>query len=413
MSRRRTGRHPAGRPGDPSLVKIILGILIVAGAGYGVMRFADWFDGGYVGGEAEASAGENLDEVERLLEADETGKAAQLLRSVLARVDNSAISPRALMLEADIHRGAGDMEEALESLRAAARDYPASPDQPVAAMAYGRLLESEGRIEEALEVYEEIQNRAPPELRAGALTGLGKQKERDGDKVAARDLYARAVTDAPFDSTDWQEAMVGLGRLNVEFIFSSKRTPTSKVYTVQKGDALTNIGIKLNTTQGLLMRANGITNPNKLHLGQNLKYTPKDFRIVIERSSLRLFLLDEEGVFKVYSTGLGRDNHETTLGRYKVGNKEKNPTWFKPGSEPIPPLDPRNELGTRWMPMVPEEEGLPTDLGIHGTITPDSIGLYSSSGCPRMLKADVEELYDLVVRSTPVTVVERISTSDL
>jgi tetratricopeptide (TPR) repeat protein len=390
-----------------------LGILVVAIAGYGVMRFADWFNSDYVGGEAEASAGENLDEVERLLEANETDKAEQLLRNVLARVDDLTISPRALMLEADIHNGAGNTDKALESLRAASQDYPASPSQPVAAMAYGRLLEAEGRVEEALAVYEDVRDHAPPELRAGALTGLGKQQEREGDLFAARDLYAQAESCAPFDSPDWQEAVDGLGRLNVDLIFSSKRTPASKVYTVQKGDALTNIGIKLNTTQGLLMRANGLTDPNKLHLGQNLKYTPKDFRITIERSSRRIFLLDEEGVFKIYSTGLGRDNHETALGRYRVGNKEKNPTWFKPGSEPIPPLDPRNELGTRWMPMVPEEEGLPKDLGIHGTIQPDSIGKYSSSGCPRMLKADVEELYDLVVRSTPVTVVENISPIDL
>lgn len=413
MSRRRPRRNPTGRPGDPSLVKIILGILIVAAAGYGVMRFADWFSGGYVDGEAEASAGESLDEVERLLEAEETDKAELLLRSVIARIDDPSISPRALMLEADIHRGAGETDKALESLRAASQDYPASPGQPVAALAYGRLLETEGRLEEALEVYEDLRSHAPPELRAGALTGLGKQQERNGDVFAARDLYAQAVSDAPFDSSDWQEAMAQLGRVNVELIFSSRRTPASKVYTVRKGDALINIGMELNTTQGLLMRANGLTDPNRLHLGQNLKYTPKDFRIVIERSSRRLFLLDEEGVFKVYSAGLGRDNHETVLGRYKIGNKEKNPTWFKPGSAPIPPLDPLNELGTRWMPMLPEEEGLPTDLGIHGTIRPDSIGLYSSSGCPRMYKADVEELYDLVVRTTSVNVVEHISPADL
>jgi lipoprotein-anchoring transpeptidase ErfK/SrfK len=63
-------------------------------------------------------------------------------------------------------------------------------------------------------------------------------------------------------------------------------------------------------------------------------------------------------------------------------------------------------LGSRWLPMVPEEEGLPRDLGIHGTIKPKSIGTYSSKGCPRMHNAEVEELYDLVVRSTPVQVVE-------
>jgi lipoprotein-anchoring transpeptidase ErfK/SrfK len=51
---------------------------------------------------------------------------------------------------------------------------------------------------------------------------------------------------------------------------------------------------------------------------------------------------------------------------------------------------------------------LPTDLGIHGTIEPASIGQYKSHGCPRLLKEDVEELYDLVVRSTPVSIVEVI-----
>ena len=58
------------------------------------------------------------------------------------------------------------------------------------------------------------------------------------------------------------------------------------------------------------------------------------------------------------------------------------------------------------MPLVPEEAGLPEDLGIHGTIDPDSIGKYSSMGCPRLYNEEAEELYDLVVRSTPVTVVE-------
>jgi len=60
------------------------------------------------------------------------------------------------------------------------------------------------------------------------------------------------------------------------------------------------------------------------------------------------------------------------------------------------------------MPLVPVEQGLPTDLGIHGTIEPETIGQYCSSGCPRMLPADVEELYDLIVRSTPVEIVEKM-----
>ena len=202
------------------------------------------------------------------------------------------------------------------------------------------------------------------------------------------------------------EAIEALGAANVDLIFSPGEVPGSKVYVVEPGDNLTAIGIKLNTTLGLLMRANNIDDPARLQVGQRLKWTPKDFHIIIDRRHCLLYLMDKDGIFKRYRVGLGKPGFETTLGKYRIGNKEKDPTWHKQGEEPIPPGDPRNELGTRWMPLVPVEEGLPTDLGIHGTIAPATIGYHSSAGCARMLPADVEELYDLVVRSTPVEIVE-------
>ncbi|MCF6284888.1 MAG: L,D-transpeptidase family protein, partial [Candidatus Hydrogenedentes bacterium] len=203
-------------------------------------------------------------------------------------------------------------------------------------------------------------------------------------------------------------ALDAIGELNVTLAFSQMETPESKYYTIESGDNLIAIGVKLNTTQGLLIRANGIADPSKLHLGQRLKYTPKDFRILIERSTCRIFLMDSQGPFKRYYTGLGMPGHETTLGTYTVGSKQKDPTWFPANRPSVPPGDPANELGSRWIPMVPAEEGLPSDLGIHGTVAPESIGLYMSHGCPRMLNGEVEELYDLVVRSTPVEVVDTV-----
>src|SRR5690606_13008720 len=149
-----------------------------------------------------------------------------------------------------------------------------------------------------------------------------------------------------------------------------------------------------------LTRANGITEDSSLQVGQRLKYTPKDFRIVIDRATNRLFVVDSQGIFKMYRVGLGAPGSETTPGSYRIGDKIKDPTWHKPGHGPIPPVDPANELSTRWMQLVPEEEGLPKDLGIHGTLSPESIGLYSSNGCARMLTEEVEELFDVVVRAT-------------
>jgi hypothetical protein len=63
------------------------------------------------------------------------------------------------------------------------------------------------------------------------------------------------------------------------------------------------------------------------------------------------------------------------------------------------------------MPLIPAQEGLPRDLGIHGTIAPETVGQFSSHGCARLLPAEIEELYDLVVRSTPVDIVAHIDWS--
>ena len=82
--------------------------------------------------------------------------------------------------------------------------------------------------------------------------------------------------------------------------------------------------------------------------------------------------------------------------------KLPNPVWYKTTSsgakETIPPGDPKNELGTRWIGFKPA-------YGIHGTIDPKSIGKAMSNGCVRMHNEDVEELYDLVVVGTPVKII--------
>ncbi len=390
---------------DYGLLKIIAAIVAVLLVGFGIVQGALWLGANVFGGVDLASALEDLEKAQARHDAGDLQGARELLRPILARVNDPMVTPDALMLQAEIEIAAGNQKEALQLLERAAA-FHESPRHPLIAARHARLLEELGRHDEAMGIHEAVRDTAPPEYRAAGLVGLGRQAERDNDLIRARDLYQQAVADAEWNSPIWDEALDALGRVNAALIFSPAETPESKVYTVERGDNLTNIGIKLNTTLGLLTRANGIEMDTPLRLGQRLKYTPKDFRIVIERSACRLFLLDKDGIFKRYRVGLGKPGHETAIGRYTIGNKQKDPTWFKPGAGPIPPGDPENELGTRWMPLVPAEEGLPSDLGIHGTIAPETIGQYMSRGCPRMFQEDVEELYDLVVRSTPVEIVE-------
>lgn len=398
------------RTKDASLFKILAGIIVVGIVAVAVIQFSLWFQN-RITSEIESGATDTLLDAEKLIAADDPDAALELLAPILERVDNPDITPKALLLQAQIHREAERMEQTKIVLKQIIDTYPDSAEYPVAATRYALLLEGEGNVQEALTLYREIRATAPSALRAAATTALAREKQRNNDLDGARKMYMEAMNEAPWDSDAWNEACRHLGEINTELLFSTSPTPDSKLYTVMPGDSLTSIGSKLNITQGQLLRANGLTNPNILRPNQTLKYTPKDFQIIIERSSCRIFVIDREGIFKIYSTGLGVPGSDTTLGRYKVGNKEKNPVWHKPGSTPIPSGDPENELGSRWLPMVPEEEGLPRDLGIHGTIRPESIGVYSSKGCPRMHNSEVEELYDLIVRSTPVRVVENYTPS--
>jgi len=396
---------------DPNLFRIIAVLtLLVAGLYWGLPAAKAFWEG-HSAAKTEAAASGVLKVAEALLQDGKAAEAAAVLEPIAHALQDAELSPRSLLLLARAKEEQGEVGSAVELLKGAYESLVGNPEHPRIATRYAELAEKQGDGQSALKVYEDICANAAPGMRVSALMGLGRLSEKGNSMVEARDFYRQALADAMATQDDtrkavWDVAAHALGRLNVALFFSPMETPESKYYAVEPGDTLTSIGMKLNTTQGSLIRANAIDDPGRLRLNQRLKHTPKDFRIVVERSACRIFLLDKQGLFKSYRTGLGMPGYETVLGRYTIGNKQKDPTWFRPGGSPVPPGDPENELGTRWMPLVPIEEGLPSDLGIHGTIVPETIGQYKSHGCPRMYKEDVEELYDLVVRSTPVEVVE-------
>ena len=394
------------RKNEPSLFRIVLFLLILLTIVAGGYRAIDRLRHGVFRPGIENRAPDELNKAKQLIEENNVEEARKILESIVARVRHEGVLLNALMTLARLENRVGNLDKGIVLLRRAVQEFPANPDRPRVTIELGRTLENAKRYDEAAQAFQEVANTAAPEVRAPALVGLGRHAERAGQQVEAREWFRRASQDAPWGSPEWEEAAEVLGRVNVALVFSPELLPESKIYVVEKGDSLISIGMKLNTTLGMLTRANNLSESDSLRVGQRLKYTPKDFRIVIERSTCRLYLMDKDGLFKKYPVGLGMPGHETALGSYKIGNKQKDPTWFKPGEGEIPPGDPRNELGTRWMPLIPVEEGLPTDLGIHGTIRPETVGGFHSQGCARLLQEDVEELYDLVVRSTPVDIVE-------
>ena len=90
----------------------------------------------------------------------------------------------------------------------------------------------------------------------------------------------------------------------------------------------------------------------------------------------------------------GRPGEETPPGEYTVGDKSENPAWSRIGKPIIPFGDPRNPLGTRWMGWF--RDGFKTSYGFHGTSEPESVGQASSDGCIRLLRDDVERMFDIL-----------------
>jgi lipoprotein-anchoring transpeptidase ErfK/SrfK len=103
-----------------------------------------------------------------------------------------------------------------------------------------------------------------------------------------------------------------------------------------------------------------------------------------------------------FPVAVGRQGWETPIGRFKVMQMKKNPTWINPMTgNAIPGGDPKNPMGSYWI-------GFWTDgkywIGFHGTPKPETVGQAVSHGCVRMYNEDISTLYYQVALGTPVIV---------
>ena len=125
--------------------------------------------------------------------------------------------------------------------------------------------------------------------------------------------------------------------------------------------------------------------------------------IAVDRDAKLLRLYKNLQLEKRYKIAVGKAGTETTAGRYKIVEKDGDPTWHAPDKEwagelagqTIPPGDPRNPLEARWM-------GFHDGQGIHGTKELASLGTAASHGCIRMSVPAVKQLFREVKVGTPL-----------
>ncbi len=123
----------------------------------------------------------------------------------------------------------------------------------------------------------------------------------------------------------------------------------------------------------------------------------------------KLYLSLGDGQAMEYGIGVGRQGF-AWKGVAEIGRKAYWPGWTPPPEmlERSPELPPHldggldNPLGARALYLFQDNKD--TLFRIHGTNEPKSIGHAVSSGCIRMLNADVIDLYGRVTKGTKVVV---------
>ena len=127
--------------------------------------------------------------------------------------------------------------------------------------------------------------------------------------------------------------------------------------------------------------------------------------IIISTAERHLYLIQGGGRALRYGIGVGRDGFQWQ-GLLSISKKAEWPDWTPPpemiARQPYLPRfmagGPGNPLGARALYLGA------TVYRIHGTNRPDTIGTAVSSGCFRLVNADVSDLYDRVPVGTKVIV---------
>ncbi len=245
-----------------------------------------------------------------------------------------------------------------------------------------------------------------PMAQVDAILADCRKLEAEDKLAPAREKY-QSILDRTSGNVRLQ-IEAAIGRLSIELITSPRPMAGKVEYVIKSGDSLSRIASEFNCPVLLIQKANRISDPTKIRPGDRLILPDHpDFSVLVSKSQNTLSLLLGGQLFKKYSVGTGVHS-KTPAGTFKIVDKIAEPPWWPgDGRATIPFGSPDNILGTHWLALeatgdTPKLRG----YGIHGTWDESSIGKQSSAGCVRMKNAEVGEIFMLLPRNTPVTIVE-------
>ena len=204
-------------------------------------------------------------------------------------------------------------------------------------------------------------------------------------------------------------------------VLSDKLVGSMGSYTVARNDTLRLVAAKLGVNHTQLAAMNGLTPSARLKIGQVLRFNNQRIipastiknGIVINIPDRMLYYFEKGALTYATAVALGTPTKmddipwHTPTGRFRITNKDKDPTWTVPpsiqekmrreGKEVITSVPPGadNPLGKYAL-----RTSLPGIL-IHSTSKPWSIYTFASHGCIRVYPERMEELFRVVKINTP------------
>jgi len=223
------------------------------------------------------------------------------------------------------------------------------------------------------------------------LFDQAKQQLAKGDVGQARTTLVTLIQTFPA-SSKVEDAQKSLGDLNIRQFFSSEPGPDKTEYTVVRGDSIAKIARKTKAPEELIFKANGLDNLT-IQPGQKFIIPTGQFSLVINSKAQDVTLLNHDAFFRRYKPVEVKLPPRLRTGQFKVSEKV---AWFSGGRVAF---GDKNYLGSsRW--IVVNESG----VTLYSETNPQAPNVQPPNTGIVLAPEDMEELFALVGRDTPVTV---------
>src|ERR1700722_13740059 len=224
-----------------------------------------------------------------------------------------------------------------------------------------------------------------------AMFSQAKRVIASGDQNEAQKILLSLVQSFP-DSTRINEARKLLGDLNISTFFSPEPGPDKTEYVVTRGDSIARIAAKTKNPAELIFKANGLDSLT-IQPGRRLILPKGQFSLVVNTKKGDVTLMNNGIFFRWYKPLEVKLPPKVVLGQFKTREK----IAWSAGIQVA--FGEKKYLGSsRW--IVISGSG----ITLYSETNPQTPNAQKPGAGMMLAPADMEELFALVPKDTPVTV---------